>query len=141
MKKQGGFTLIELMIVVAIIGILAAIAIPAYMDYMTKTKVSEMYNLLGGLKTPALEWKAARGEFPDPVADLKAVTSGKYVEKIEVVDAAGTDPSFKGTFNAAAGAPDLATKTVTMTFKSATNEWVCTSDVEQKFLGGACTGV
>jgi len=135
MKKQQGFTLIELMIVVAIIGILAAIAIPAYMDYMTKTKVSEMYNLLGGLKTPGLEWKAANGVFPDPVADLAAVVTGKYVAGI-VKDG---DSAYTGTF-AAAGGDDLAGKTVTFTFDPATNSWACTSTVTQKFLGGACTG-
>lgn len=57
MKKQiqQGFTLIELMIVVAIIGILAAVAIPAYQDYTAKAQAAEMYSLMAGLKTPL--WK------------------------------------------------------------------------------------
>src|SRR5574338_1430211 len=54
-KAQQGFTLIELMIVVAIIGILAAIAIPAYQDYLTRAKVTDAVELLGGLKTPLAE--------------------------------------------------------------------------------------
>jgi type IV pilus assembly protein PilA len=51
-KIQSGFTLIELMIVVAIIGILAAIAIPAYSDYTARGQASEAFDLMDGLKTP-----------------------------------------------------------------------------------------
>ncbi len=58
---QKGFTLIELMIVVAIIGILAAVALPAYQDYTTRAKVSEGLVLSGGLKTAIAETYAAKG--------------------------------------------------------------------------------
>jgi type IV pilus assembly protein PilA len=81
MKKQiqQGFTLIELMIVVAIIGILAAIAIPAYQDYIARSQASEAPSLLGGLKTPIAEQYATDGTLtlPDGV-----VTVGKYVASI-----------------------------------------------------------
>ena len=63
MKKQQGFTLIELMIVVAIIGILAAIAIPAYQDYTIRAQVSEGLNLTGGAKAAVTEyWQDLRPE-------------------------------------------------------------------------------
>jgi type IV pilus assembly protein PilA len=64
MKIQKGFTLIELMIVVAIIGILAAIAIPAYQDYTIRAKVTELINAAGVCKTSVAEYYQAVGLFP-----------------------------------------------------------------------------
>src|SRR6478609_6210973 len=64
MKGQKGFTLIELMIVVAIIGILAAIAIPAYQDYTVRSKVTELINAAGVCKTSVAEFYQARGYMP-----------------------------------------------------------------------------
>ena len=88
MKKQQGFTLIELMIVVAIIGILAAIAIPAYQDYTIRAQVSEGLNLAGGAKAAVSEYTMDRGSWP--INNLQAGLSpqgeiqGKYVSQVLV---------------------------------------------------------
>lgn len=64
-KTQSGFTLIELMIVVAIIGILAAIALPAYQDYTKRSHVTEGMSLGGGAKTAVAEYYSSEGTWPD----------------------------------------------------------------------------
>ena len=90
MSKQQGFTLIELMIVVAIIGILAAIAIPAYQDYTIRSQVSEGLSLAAAPKTAVAEFFNNRGTFPatNTSAGVVGATSitGNYVTQVEITN-------------------------------------------------------
>ena len=91
-QLQNGFTLIELMIVVAIIGILAAIAIPAYQDYTVRSQVTEGLNLAGAVKAAVAERYAQTGQWPTTLTQLGIVDAagaetppvGKYVKSVNL---------------------------------------------------------
>nr|WP_101140055.1 pilin [Neisseria meningitidis] len=87
---QKGFTLIELMIVIAIVGILAAVALPAYQDYTARAQVSEAILLAEGQKSAVTEYYLNHGKWPGDNSDAGVATSseikGKYVEKVEVAN-------------------------------------------------------
>ena len=142
MKKQQGFTLIELMIVVAIIGILAAIAIPAYQDYTARAQMSEAFSLTGGQKSAVSEVYANTGAWPTdntaagiaPATDIKgkyvaqvAVNSGKIVATM--INTTGISAGIKG-----------ATLTLTPTNNKGSIDWACSSSAAQKYVPKVCTG-
>ncbi|HFC3961633.1 TPA: pilin, partial [Neisseria gonorrhoeae] len=85
---QKGFTLIELMIVIAIVGILAAVALPAYQDYTARAQVSEAILLAEGQKSAVTEYYLNHGEWPKDNGSAGVASSdkikGKYVQKVEV---------------------------------------------------------
>ncbi|HEZ0144553.1 TPA: pilin [Neisseria meningitidis] len=88
---QKGFTLIELMIVIAIVGILAAVALPAYQDYTARAQVSEAILLAEGQKSAVTEYYLNHGTWPANNSSAGVATSasdikGKYVEKVEVAN-------------------------------------------------------
>ncbi|HGH6919610.1 TPA: pilin, partial [Neisseria meningitidis] len=85
---QKGFTLIELMIVIAIVGILAAVALPAYQDYTARAQVSEAILLAEGQKSAVTEYYLNHGEWPANNSSAGVASAsdikGKYVQKVEV---------------------------------------------------------
>jgi len=142
MKKQQGFTLIELMIVVAIIGILAAIAIPAYQDYTIRAQVSEGLNLSGGAKAAVSEFIMDRGTLPsdNTAAGLSQPNqiNGKYVASVTNTD---------GIINVIYGVDAHATLLTNSLDLSASTagggsvRWTCSSrngSIEPRHLPAAC---
>ncbi len=91
---QKGFTLIELMIVVAIIGILAAVAIPAYGDYTARAQAAEAFTLMDGFKTPLTELYTSSAQFEIGGTGVTGITSGKYVESVKAGAGSGAAGDF-----------------------------------------------
>jgi len=143
-SMQKGFTLIELMIVVAIIAILAAIAIPAYQNYLIRSQVTEGVTLMDGAKVALTEYHANYGTFPpsNQSAGLGAAASitGKYVTSVTVQSAA---PQITSVFGSNANSA-ITTKNVTLTGTvPATTEnihWTCGGSVDPKYLPSSCRG-
>jgi len=143
-KTQQGFTLIELMIVVAIIGILAAIAIPAYQDYTIRSKVTEGLNLAAAAKVAVTESNASNGTLPanNASAGLPPATSinGNSVTSVTVVNGQIRILYNNGDMG---GNPPMDNQTVTLTPNpnGGRVSWVCAigNDTTRfKYMPAAC---
>ena len=139
-KVQQGFTLIELMIVVAIIGILAAIAIPAYQDYTIRAQVSEGINLASGAKAAIAEYFMDTGVFPSSNADAGLETSanilGNYVTRVQVSAGGRVTVTYGDQANNAILADTLL---LTPLANAGSVEWTCSAgDLLPKHVPSAC---
>lgn len=146
-QMQKGFTLIELMIVVAIIGILAAVAIPQYQDYTQRAQMSEAFTMTAAAKTAIAEFAQSNGAYPakDDLTDLGITAITGQYGSAAVAEGTGVITITM----AAAGVvgADIAGQTVTLTPPTLAGltgafTWTCASTkIKQKFLPKNCTGI
>jgi type IV pilus assembly protein PilA len=131
---QQGFTLIELMIVVAIIGILAAVALPAYQDYTVRAKVTEVILAASGAKTGVAESYAAIGTMPAAGSFTAVNQSSKFVSSV----------SWNGTVITAIaqGEPKVSGSSITLTPTADTAtgvlSWVCSGSIASQYRPASC---
>lgn len=142
--RQNGFTLIELMIVVAIIGILAAIAIPAYSNYITRGQVSEALVMGSGLKTQLSDYGWQRSVWPTKLVEpniepndgeMNATLAGKYASVTPTIS--GTYPQGEIILTMTAGR--ASGQTILMQTSDGASTWTCTpGTLDGKYRPNAC---
>ena len=144
-KKNSGFTLLELMIVLAIVGILAAVAIPAYQDYVARAQVAEATDLLFGTKMPMAEHYTNEGQWPNALNSVVDTLNGRYVSNIAITAGmakTGVSVTLMATMRSGMLNDQLRGRTILLSTTSGGRRWVCQSGginpIQPKYLPGAC---
>ena len=136
---QKGFTLIELMIVVAIIGILAAVALPAYQDYTKRARVSEGIGLASGAKTAVAEFFASKGHFPASNASAGLPTAASIAGNAVTSVTVGTSGAITVVYNDKVANSTTLIMTPDGTTSVGSVKWNCTGGtVAAKFRPSEC---
>ncbi len=142
MRAQRGFTLIELMIAIAIIAVLAAIATPIYNDYIARAQLSEAVTLAGNLQTPITAAYAEQPSASFCALPTGTVTSGKYVASVVPANATDTSCDLVATMrNGIAAKASGKTVTFNYTVLPAAGQpnWTCTSDADAEVKPRPCS--
>ncbi len=142
MKRiQQGFTLIELMIVVAIIGILAAIALPAYQDYIVRSKVTEGLGMAAACKTSVVEFYSSRANtFPANITEAGCSTAAtQYVNSLNVTGAGVITVTFAALGGTTAGGETVIYTPTANASNAAILDWTCnTGTMPSKYRPAVC---
>lgn len=147
MKRQNGFTLIEMSIVVVIVGILAVTAVPAYQEYITRTQVTEAFSFVSFYKTEMVNIHTGLGRCPtldDFSLDSSGTIKTRYLSAIMMSNHVGADCAFTISFSNTGISTFLKNKQIQIAMFSNVGgtEWKCLSyNIEQRFLPKACVGI